>query len=193
MFHETLYGPGADTVPSGLQTPVLQLVLWFEHSKNCTCVTPLPPGSLAVAEKLVGLGSEPLIAGAGAVIATAGGALSTRMLVFSTLVAFDASSVARARRSYRPSPAGSVAVFQDAPVAVYALGGSVWSLYANAIAGLAGEASLDVAASDTIPLTIAPDAGLEKLRAGGVLSTRVVTSADVVELPATSVAVTRRS
>jgi hypothetical protein len=99
MFHDTLYGPGAGTVPSGLQTPVEQSLLWFEHSKNCTCVTPLPPGSPAVAEKLVGLGSEPLIAAAGAVIAADGGTLSTRMLVFSTVVVFAASSVARARRS----------------------------------------------------------------------------------------------
>jgi hypothetical protein len=94
-----VYGPGEATVPSGLQTPVEQSVLWFEHSKNCTCCTPLPPGSPAVAEKLVGLGSEPLIAAAGAVIATDGGTLSTRMLVFSTVVVFAASSVDRARRS----------------------------------------------------------------------------------------------
>src|SRR3954462_13416209 len=99
MFPETLYGPGAGTVPSGLQTPVLQAVLWLEHSKNCTCATPLPPGSLAVAEKLVGLGREPLIAAAGAVIATDGATLSTRMLVFSTVVVLAASSLVRARRS----------------------------------------------------------------------------------------------
>ena len=86
-------------MPSGLQMPVPQFVLWSEHSKNCTCATPLPPGSLAVAEKLVGLGREPLIAAAGAVIETDGGALSTRMLVFSTVVRLPASSVARARRS----------------------------------------------------------------------------------------------
>src|SRR5207247_5710123 len=99
MFHETLYGPGAATVPSGLQIPVEQSVLWSVHSKNLTSSTPLPAGSLAVAEKLVGLGSEPLIAAAGAVMATDGAMLSTRMLVFSTVVVFDASSVARARRS----------------------------------------------------------------------------------------------
>jgi hypothetical protein len=62
-------------------------------------VTPLPPGSVAVAERFVGLGSEPLMAAGGAVIATDGGTLSTRMLVFSTVVVFEASSVARARRS----------------------------------------------------------------------------------------------
>ena len=66
IVHETLYGPGAATVPSGLQMPDAQSVLWFEHSKNCTWATPLPPGSPAVAEKVVGLGSEPLIAVAGA-------------------------------------------------------------------------------------------------------------------------------
>src|SRR5919108_6174586 len=93
---ETSYGPGAATVPSGLQMPVAQSTLWFEHSKNWTCATPLPPGSLAVAEKLVGLGSEPLIAAAGAVIETVGATLSTRMLVFSTVVRLFASSVARA-------------------------------------------------------------------------------------------------
>src|SRR6266511_3454864 len=76
-----------------------QSVLWFEHSKNCTWETPLPLGSLAVAVKLVGLGREPLIAVAGAVIETDGGTLSTRMLVFSSVVLLDASSVARARRS----------------------------------------------------------------------------------------------
>jgi len=48
---------------------------------------------------VVGLGSEPLIAAAGAVIETVGGALSTRMLVFSTLAVLLAASVARARRS----------------------------------------------------------------------------------------------
>ena len=45
----------------------------------------------------------------------------------------------------------------------------------------------------TVPLTIVLAAGLEKVSAGGVLSTRVVTSAEVAELPATSVAMTRRS
>src|SRR6266511_413186 len=70
IVQETVYGPGAATVPSGLHTPLAQSALWFEHSKNCTWATPLPPGSLAVAEKLVGLGSEPLIAAAGAVMAT---------------------------------------------------------------------------------------------------------------------------
>src|SRR3954470_2670943 len=125
MFHDTLYGPGAATAPSGLQTPVEQSLPWLEHSKNCPCWTPLPPGSPAVAEKLVGLGSEPLIAAAGAVIATAGATLSTRMLVFSTVVVLVASSVVRARRSYTPSPPDSAVVFQDAPVGVYALGGSL--------------------------------------------------------------------
>src|SRR5205814_7183786 len=117
MFQETVYGPGAAMVPSGLQTPVAQSVLRLEHSKNCTWVTPLPPGSAAVAEKLVGLGSEPLIAAAGAVIDTEGGTLSTRTLVFSTDVTFAASSVARARTSYTPSPAGREVVFHEAPVA----------------------------------------------------------------------------
>src|SRR6266540_1902118 len=116
IVHETLYGPGAATVPSGLQTPEEQSVLWFEHSKNCTWETPLPLGSLAVAVKLVGLGREPLIAVAGAVIETDGGTLSTRMLVFSSVVLLAASSVARARRSYRPSPVGSAVVFHEAPV-----------------------------------------------------------------------------
>ena len=118
IVHETVYGPGAATVPSGLQTPVAQSTLWLEHSKNCTWATPLPPGSPAVAEKLVGLGSEPLIAVAGAVIDTEGGTLSTRTLAFSTVVTFVASSVARARRSYRPSPAGREVVFHEAPAAV---------------------------------------------------------------------------
>src|SRR4051812_24784135 len=36
MFHDTVYGPGAATVPSGLQMPLAQLRLWLEHSKNCT-------------------------------------------------------------------------------------------------------------------------------------------------------------
>src|SRR5438132_1108384 len=98
-FHETLYGPGAATVPSGLQMPVEQSVLWFEHSKNCTWATPLPPGSPAVAENVVGLGSEPLMATGGAVIETFGGTLSTRTFVFSTVVVLPASSVVLARRS----------------------------------------------------------------------------------------------
>jgi hypothetical protein len=69
------------------------------HSKNSTWLTPLPAGSLAFAANVVGLGRLPLIAAAGAVMATVGGALSTRMLVFSTFVVLAASSVARARRS----------------------------------------------------------------------------------------------
>src|SRR2546423_10327017 len=96
MFQETLYGPGAATVPSGLQMPVAQSVLWLEHSKNCTCATPLPPGSLAVAEKVVGLGSEPLIAVAGAGIDTAGGTLSPPMPVFSAAATFAPSAAAPA-------------------------------------------------------------------------------------------------
>src|SRR5215210_914780 len=164
--------------------PVEQFALWFEHSKNCTCATPLPPASVAVAEKLVGLGSEPLIAAAGAVIVTTGAALSTRMLVFSTVLMLVASSVARARKSYTPSPAGSVVVFHEAPVDVYALGGSLCSLYENATTGDAGEASLELAVRATVPLTVVPDAGLENVSAGAVLSTRVVTSAEVLEFPA---------
>jgi hypothetical protein len=62
-------------------------------------VTPLPAGSLALAANVVGLGSEPLMATAGAMIETVGGALSTRTLVFSTVAVLLASSVARARRS----------------------------------------------------------------------------------------------
>ena len=42
--------------------------------------------------------------------------------------------------------------------------------------GLAGEASVALATRLTVPLTIVLAAGLEKVRAGGVLSTRVVTS-----------------
>src|SRR5215210_8503817 len=99
IVHETLYGPGAATVPSGLQRPVAQSLLWFEHSKNCTWVTPLPPPSDALAEKLVGLGTEPLIAAGGAVIEMEGGALSTRTFTCTTDVTLPASSVARARRS----------------------------------------------------------------------------------------------
>ena len=86
-------------MPSAFQTPVAQSLLVSEHSKNWTWETPLPAGSLALAANVVGLGTEPLIAAAGAVIEMVGGALSTWMLVFSTLVVFDASSVARARRS----------------------------------------------------------------------------------------------
>src|SRR6185295_1553126 len=37
---ETLYGPGAGTVPSGFQMPVEQSLLEFEHSKNWTWDTP---------------------------------------------------------------------------------------------------------------------------------------------------------
>ena len=59
--------------------------------------------------------------------------------------------------------------------------------------GLAGEASLALPTRLTVPLTIVPVAGLEKVSAGGVLSTRVVTEVEVVGLPATSVAMTRRS
>ena len=73
-------------------------MLWFEHSKNWTWATPLPP-SLAFAENVVGLGTDPLTAAAGAVIDTLGAALSTRMLVCPTLVWFPASSVAAARTS----------------------------------------------------------------------------------------------
>ncbi len=61
------------------------------------------------------------------------------------------------------------------------------------ISGLAGEASVALPTRLTAPLTIVPLAGLEKVSAGGVLSTRVVTVAEVVVLPATSVATTRRS
>ena len=84
-------------------------------------------------------------------------------------------------------------MFHEAPVAVYALGGSLASLYAKVMDGLAGEASVALPTRLTVPLTIVLAAGLEKVRAGAVLSTRVVTRVEVVELPATSVATTRRS
>jgi hypothetical protein len=61
------------------------------------------------------------------------------------------------------------------------------------IDGLAGDASVALPTRLTVPVTTLPVAGLVKLRAGGVLSTRVVTAGDVLVLPATSVAMTRRS
>src|SRR5207244_8350111 len=70
---------------------------------------------------------------------------------------------------------------------------SVCSLYAKATAGFAGEASVEFATSGTIPSTTVPAAGFEKVSEGGVLSTRVVIRVDVVEFPATSVAITCRS
>ncbi len=68
-----------------------------------------------------------------------------------------------------------------------------WSLYSNVTGGFAGEASLAVATSETVPPTSAPVAGLENVKDGGVLSTRVVIALEVVVLPAASVAITRRS
>ena len=82
-------------------------------------------------------------------------------------------------------------VFQDEDVDVHVE--PECSLYSNVTGGLAGEASLALATSETMPRTFAPAAGLEKVSEGGVLSTRVVISAEVVELPALSVAITRRS
>ena len=66
-------------------------------------------------------------------------------------------------------------------------------LVGEADPGVAGDASLALATRFTVPLTTALAAGLVKFMAGGVLSTRVVISVEVVELPATSVATTRRS
>ena len=188
-FQLTLYGAVVST-PSEVNVPVAQSTLVFEHSKNSTDATPLPP-SVAVAPNVVGLGKDALMLAGGAVIVTDGGMLSTRMFELTTCAEFPASSVALARTSYRPSPAGSAVVFQDDGVGVHVA--SLWSLYSNVTGGLAGEASLALAVSGTMPLTKAPPAGLEKVRDGGVLSTRAVIGAEVVELPAASVAVTRRS
>src|SRR5205823_1813578 len=60
-------------------------------------------------------------------------------------------------------------------------------------AGLPGEASLALAVRLTVPLTTSPVPGLEKVTAGGVLSTRVEIDAEVCVLPAMSVATTRKS
>ena len=49
--------------------------------------------------------------------------------------------------------------------------------------GLAGDASLALATRVTVPLTTAPEAGVENVSAGAVLSTRVVISEDVVVFP----------
>src|SRR5205085_306985 len=106
---------------------------------------------------------------------------------------FPASSVALARTSYRPSPAGSAVVFQDDGVGVHVA--SLWSLYSNVTGGLAGEASLALAVSGTMPLTKAPPAGLEKVRDGGVLSMRrfVTGTGAVSTFPPASVASERKS
>ena len=82
-------------------------------------------------------------------------------------------------------------VFHEDEVGVHVL--SVCSLYANDTGGFAGEASLALAVSGTMPLTTAPPAGLEKASDGGVLSTRVVMRADIVMFPAASVAITCKS
>ena len=50
-------------------------------------------------------------------------------------------------------------MFQDALVAVYALGGSLASLYSNVTGGFAGDASLALASRLTVPLTTAPAVG----------------------------------
>src|SRR2546429_355437 len=83
-------------------------------------------------------------------------ALSTRMLVCSTVVWSAAASAAVALSSYRVSPAGSDVVFHAAAVAVYALAGSLCSLYAKLTGGAAGEASLALAVRATVPLTTSP-------------------------------------
>ena len=54
-------------------------------------------------------------------------------------------------------------MFHEAPVAVYALGGSLASLFAKMSGGLAGEASVAPATRLTVPLTIVLAAGLEKV------------------------------
>ena len=82
-------------------------------------------------------------------------------------------------------------MFHEAEVAVHV--DPEWSLYSKLTAGLAGDASLALATSETVPATFAFEAGLENVSDGGVLSTRVVIRLDVVEFPAASVAITRRS
>ena len=63
--------------------PLAQSLLVFEHSKNSTDATPLPP-SLALAPNVVGLGNDALMLAGGAVIVTDGGMLSTRMFALTT-------------------------------------------------------------------------------------------------------------
>ena len=82
-------------------------------------------------------------------------------------------------------------MFHEAEVAVHV--DPEWSLYSKLTAGMAGDASLALATSETVPATFAFEAGLENVSDGGVLSTRVVIRLDVIEFPAASVAITRRS
>src|SRR5690348_12009710 len=96
-FQLTLYGAVVST-PRELNVPVAQSTLVFEHSKNSTDATPLPP-SVAVALKVVGLGKEALMLAGGAVIDTDGGMLSTRTFALTTCAVLPASSVAIARTS----------------------------------------------------------------------------------------------
>ena len=62
-------------------------------------------------------------------------------------------------------------MFHEAEVAVHVE--PEWSLYSKLTAGLAGDASLALATSETVPATFAFEAGLENVSDGGVLSTRV--------------------
>src|SRR2546423_4822352 len=96
-FQLTVYGAVAST-PRELNVPVAQSALVFEHSKNSTDATPLPP-SFALAPNAVGLGNEELMLAGGAVIVTDGGMLSTRRFVVKAWAGVPAAAVARRRTS----------------------------------------------------------------------------------------------
>src|SRR2546423_11753874 len=70
-FQLTVYGAVAST-PRELNVPVAQSALVFEHSKNPTDATPLPP-SFALAPNAVGLGHRVLRRAAGPSMVTAQG------------------------------------------------------------------------------------------------------------------------
>src|SRR3954468_14543703 len=129
-----------------------------------------------------GFGSPAFRYAVGAVIETVGAWLS--MLTFAWIagaLGLPAASVAIARRSYAPSPSGTV--FHVAPVGVHVPAPAGEYEYATV-----APASL-LASSVTAPLRSEPAAGLFQVVVGGVRSTVHVRLAGVASvLPAASVA-----
>ncbi len=114
--------------------------------------------------------------------------LSTRTPLTTELVELPLRSVAIARRSYRPSASAVVSQAAGVSLQVSCPAGEVWYV----VDAMPEPASLEVALRVTVPWTFAP--GSASVTVGFELSTRrSETTAEVVTLPALSVATARKS
>src|ERR671925_376750 len=189
---DTEYGALVSAEPMFVQLPVPAGERW-----NCAEATPEPPSAEFESTEIVPSTTAPAL---GAVTEPVGLVLSTRTFATAAeATLLPALSVVTTRRSYRPSltavvskltPYGEVVSAAPMFVHVPAPAGERW----NCAEATPEPPSAEFESTEIVPRTTAPEAGAVTEPEGLLLSTRTLpTAADVSELPALSVVITRRS